>query len=135
MRILVTRPREESVRLASLLEAKGHDVLVEPLFTIEPEPDAPLDLDGVQALLMTSANGVRAFAQRSPRRDLRVFAVGDATADAARAFDFETVESASGDVGDLARLVRERVRPEDGALLHSAGSVVAGDLAGALEAA
>ena len=135
MRILVTRPREESERLARQLEAKGHEVLVEPLFTIAPEPDASLDLDGVQALLMTSANGVRAFAQRSPRRDLRVFAVGDATAEAARAFGFDTVESAGGDVDDLARLVRERARPEDGALLHSAGSVVAGDLAGALEAA
>jgi len=135
MRILVTRPREESERLARQLEAKGHDVLVEPLFTIEQLPDAPLDLDGVQALLMTSANGVRAFARRSPRRDLRVLAVGDATADAARAFGFEVVDSAGGDVDDLARLVRERVRPEDGALLHSAGSVVAGDLAGALEAA
>lgn len=135
MRILVTRPREDSDRLARALEAKGHDVVVEPLFTIEPEPGAPLDLDGVQALLMTSANGVRAFAARSARRDLRVFAVGDATAEAARAAGFEAVESAGGDVVDLARLVHARVRPEDGALLHAAGSVVAGDLAGALEAA
>ena len=135
MRILVTRPREESERLARQLESRGHDVLIEPLFTIEQLPDAPLDLDGVQALLMTSANGVRAFAQRSSRRDLRIFAVGDATADAARTLGFEAVESAGGDVADLARLVRERVRPEDGALLHSAGSVVAGDLAGALEGA
>jgi uroporphyrinogen-III synthase len=135
MRILVTRPREESERLARRLEAKGHDVLIEPLFTIEPQPDEPLDLDGVRALLMTSANGVRAFAQRSPRRDLRVFAVGDATAEMARASGFGDVESAGGDVDDLARLVCDRVRPEDGALLHAAGSVVAGDLAGALEAA
>jgi uroporphyrinogen-III synthase len=135
MRILVTRPREDSERLAQRLEAKGHEVLIEPLFTIEPSLDAPLDLDRVQALLMTSANGVRAFALRSQRRDLRVFAVGEATAEAARAVGFEAVESAAGDVADLARLVRDRARPEGGALLHAAGSVVAGDLAGALEAA
>ncbi|HEX2115823.1 MAG TPA: uroporphyrinogen-III synthase [Alphaproteobacteria bacterium] len=135
MRILVTRPREDSERLAQLLEAKGHQVLIEPLFTIEPVLDTPLDLEIVQALLMTSANGVRAFAFRSPRRDLRVFAVGDATAEAARAFGFADVESAGGDVGDLARLVRERARPEDGALLHTAGSATAGDLAGDLQAA
>jgi uroporphyrinogen-III synthase len=135
MRILVTRPREDSQHLAQQLEAKGHQVLIEPLFTIEPEPDASLDLEGAQALVMTSANGVRAFAARSERRDLRVFAVGDATAEAARACGFADVESAAGDVEDLARLVRERARPEDGALLHAAGSAVAGDLAGALQGA
>jgi uroporphyrinogen-III synthase len=134
MRILVTRPREDSQHLAQQLEARGHQVLIEPLFVIELEPDAPFDLDGVQALLMTSANGVRAFAAHSERRDLRVFAVGDATAEAARACGFADVESAAGDVDDLARLVRERARPGDGALLHAAGSAVAGDLAGALQA-
>ena len=133
MRILVTRPREDSQHLAQQLEAKGHQVLIEPLFTIEAEPDAALDLEGVQALLMTSANGVRAFAARSERRDLHVFAVGDATAEAARAQGFADVESAGGDVDDLARLVRERARPDAGALLHAAGSAVAGDLAGALQ--
>src|SRR5688572_29455279 len=101
MRILVTRPREDAERLAEQLEAKGHAIVIEPIFTIEPMPETPLDLDGVQALLLTSANGARAFGMRSPRRDLRVFAVGDATADAARALGFSDVESAGGDVADL----------------------------------
>jgi uroporphyrinogen-III synthase len=135
MRILVTRPREDAERLAEQLEAKGHAIVIEPIFTIEPMPDTPLDLDGVQALLLTSANGARAFGMRSPRRDLRVFAVGDATADAARALGFSDVESAGGDVADLVDLVRAHARPEDGALLHVAGSAVAGDLAGQLGAA
>lgn len=134
MRILLTRPREDSERLAETLSARGHDVLIEPLFSIHPDLDAALDLDGVQALLLTSANGARAFALRSARRDLKVLAVGDATAAAARGFGFADVESASGDVADLTRLVRARLRPEDGTLLHAAGSVVAGDLAGDLEA-
>ena len=58
----------------------------------------PLDLAGVQALLATSANGVRAFARRNEQRDVRVLAVGDATARAARAAGFTSVESAGGDV-------------------------------------
>lgn len=135
MRILVTRPREDSERLAEKLEAMGHDVLIEPLFTIEPDLDSPLDLSGVRALLFTSANGVRAFALRSSRRDFKVFAVGDATAAAAHAYGFAEVESAGGDVDDLAQLVRSRLRPEDGVLFHAAGSVTAGDLAGTLGAA
>ena len=135
MRILVTRPREDAERLAEQLEARGHAIVIEPIFTIEPVPETPLDLDGVQALLLTSANGARAFGMRSRRRDLRVFAVGDATAEAARALGFADVESAGGDVGDLVRLARAHARPEDGPLLHAAGSAVAGDLAGQLGAA
>ena len=132
MRILLTRPREDSERLAAKLEAMGHNVLIEPLFTIEPELDQPVDLSGIQALLLTSANGARSFALRSSERNLRVLAVGDATAAAAQEFGFRQVESAGGDVNDLARLVIERLKPEDGALLHASGSVVAGDLAGVL---
>ena len=83
----------------------------------------------MQAILFTSANGVRAFAGLSPRRDIGVLAVGDATAAAARAAGFTAVESAGGDVGDLVRLTKQRLKPEAGPLFHAAGSAVAGDLA------
>src|SRR5690606_18555276 len=65
---------------------------------------------------------------------LPVYAVGDATAQAARAAGFDTVESAGGDVVALAALVAERLSPGGGSLLHVAGSQTAGDLAGRLSA-
>jgi uroporphyrinogen-III synthase len=135
MRILLTRPREDAEALAATLRARGHEVTIEPLFIVFPVDDGPIDLNGVQAVLLTSANGARALAQRTPRRDVGVLAVGDATAATARALGFEAVESAGGDVEDLARLARARLRPEGGVLLHAAGSVVAGDLAGQLSQA
>ena len=134
MRLLVTRPLDESQALAERLEARGHQAAIEPLLTIAPDLFAPLSLEGVQALLFTSANGVRAFALRSPRRDLPVYAVGPATAAAAREIGCATVESAGGDVRALAALVVTRLDPARGALLHVAGRVVAGDLAGPLAA-
>lgn len=132
MRALITRPEADAAPLAQALSERGIGVTVEPLLAIQPVADATLDLDGVQALLFTSMNGVRAFASLSPRRDLGVLAVGNGTAAAARAAGFAHVESAGGDVVDLTRLVRERLKPKDGALFHAAGSVVAGDLAGQL---
>lgn len=134
MRLLVTRPADESQALAERLQARGHEASIEPLLTITPDLFAPLSLDGVQALLFTSANGVRAFALRSPRRDLPVYAVGPATAAAAREIGCVTVESAGGDVGALAALAATRLDPEKGPVLHVAGQVVAGDLAGLLAA-
>lgn len=128
MKALVTRPREDAGPLVEALRQRGIDAAVEPLLQIRLREDAALDLDGVQALLFTSANGARAAASATANRDLPVFAVGDATAAEARRLGWTQVESAGGNVDDLARLVAERVEPEKGALLHVAGSVVAGDL-------
>lgn len=133
MRILVTRPQPDADHTARLLRARGHDAIICPLMEIVPNPDAEtLDTKDLQAVLITSANGVRALARVSAVRDLRLFAVGAASAEAARNEGFSRVESANGDVDTLARLVRQTLDPKDGKLLHVAGSVTAGDLAGVL---
>jgi uroporphyrinogen-III synthase len=135
-RALVTRPRDDAAGISAALEARGIAAVLEPLLEIHFSPEgaallAPLLL-GSQALLFTSANGVRAFAASSTRRDIAVFAVGDASATASRAAGFTAVESAGGDVAALAALVARRLDPAKGALLHASASDVAGDLAGDL---
>jgi uroporphyrinogen-III synthase len=134
--VLITRPVAAATALAARLAELGHETVVEPLLTIVPDPDARTRLagalDGVQALLFTSTNGVTNFVVASQRRDFRVFAVGDGTAAAARRAGFAEVESAQGDVAALAKLVAARLEPSAGALLHASGQVAAGDLAGLL---
>jgi uroporphyrinogen-III synthase len=132
MRALVTRPREESESLASALAARSVSSVVEPMMQVHYRVATVLDLATVQAILCTSANGVRALARVTGERRLPLFAVGEATAARARAEGFAAVESANGAVADLVRLVAERLRPQNGGLLHVAGNVVAGDLIGAL---
>lgn len=134
MRILVTRPREDSHQLMAELDRLGHEAIPAPLLEIHLLAGDDLDLAGVQAVLLTSANGARAFAGRSEERDLPALCVGNATAREALALGFETVKSAAGDVQALAQLVAETLQPDDGVLLHPAGSRVAGDLAGLVEA-
>ncbi len=63
-------------------------------------PEGPWD-----ALALTSPNGVEAFAATVRERHWPVLAVGDATAQAARAAGFSEVASAGGDASDLARLI------------------------------
>jgi uroporphyrinogen-III synthase len=128
VRALVTRPREDAGSLVEALRARGIDAVVEPMLRIRLRENVALDLEGVQALLFTSANGARAAAAATAARDLPVLAVGDATAGEARALGWTEVASAGGTVEDLARLAAERLKPEHGALLHVAGSAVAGDL-------
>ncbi len=132
-RVLLTRPREDAAEFAVLLERKGYRVAIEPMLVIEPI-EATFDLSTFQAVLVTSANGARALAAAGAGRGVPLFAVGDATARAARDAGFTTVESAAGDSAALARLVAGRLDPEAGPLLHVSGEDVAGDLAESLSA-
>jgi uroporphyrinogen-III synthase len=133
-RALVTRPREEALSLAAALAGRGIDAVIEPMMEVHYRSAASPDLADVQAVLCTSANGVRALARITRERDRLLLAVGDATALRARDEAFSNVTSAGGDIADLVRLAVMRLRPQGGRLLHIAGEVVAGDLCGALRA-
>ena len=110
------------------------EAIVAPLLEVRRSPADTIDLDGVSAIAFTSANAVAAFAERSPERALRVFAVGDATAAAARAQRFSNVLSAQGNVAALAAALSARRRELPGVILYPAAADPAQDLAGALEA-
>ena len=135
MYFLLTRPEEDSRRLAKQLESLGHSACCAPLLTIENIPAPKIDLNLFQAALFTSANGVRAFAHNTDDRQTLCYAVGPATAAEARAIGFLSVITAGGDVENLAALVMADLKPEQGPLLHISGRDVAGDLSGHLEKA
>ncbi|MGK9164877.1 uroporphyrinogen-III synthase [Inquilinus limosus] len=134
-RWLVTRPREEAERFAEAMRERGLEPVIAPVLEIEPVDPGPIALDDVQAVLATSRNGIDAFARRVPRRDLPVLAVGDATAELARTLGFRDVASAAGDGAELAELVRARLDPAAGVLLHPSGEDVARDLSALLSPA
>jgi uroporphyrinogen-III synthase len=136
MRILLTRPQADAQRTAAALRARGHEVVIAPLLDLELLPKADLDAGPWAALLVTSANAVRAIAQHPRRDELRsiaVFTVGDRTAQAMRDCGFAAVTSAAGNVGDLATLVVTQLKPP-ARLLYLAGEERSGDLAGLLRA-
>ncbi len=135
LKIWVTRAEPGAWATAERLRSRGHEPVVAPLLTVEPIPDPQVDLRGVGALAFTSANGVRAFAGACPERALRVFAVGSATASAAKAAGFKAVLSAEGDVAALAERIAARAREIQGSVLHPGALEPAGDLVGALRAA
>lgn len=134
MRLLITRPEEDAIVIAGLVRARGHTPIVAPLMGVQVREGAAVMLDSVQAVLATSANGVRAFAQRSPRRDLPLYAVGPQTAETARSTGFKTVLSADGDSNALVELVAGHADPAKGMLLHAAGAETAGRVKQALQA-
>ena len=135
-RALITRPREDSAALAEAAKRRGIEPVSAPMMAVAyVSADIEDAFDSCQAVLFTSRNGVRALCRLTRRRDRKAYAVGDGTADLARENGFASVRSAGGDSRDLARLVVDALKPEDGPLLHAAGATVAGDLSGVLEEA
>lgn len=135
MRLLVTRPEEGGARSAETLRARGHDVLLAPLLQIEPVIDADLGAPPWAAVLLSSANAARAIAAHPRIRELKslpVLAVGERSAEAARAAGFTDVHSAGGDAQDLARTAASRLAGSRSVLLYLAGEDRARDLSGAL---
>ncbi len=129
-RVWVTRAEPGASATASRLRAMGAEPVVAPLLEVRPIAGVVIDLSDVAALAFTSARAVEAFAPLAERRDLPVFAVGDATAAAARTTGFAEVASAGADGAALARLILAHPRP--GVVLHPCAREPAFDLGAAL---
>lgn len=127
--VLITRPQAGSELIAIQVARLGLQPVVAPLSEIRP-----LDFvlpDSAAAVLLTSGNAaatVPAWAHGLP-----VFAVGDATAERARAAGCANVHSARGDAGDLARLVASALSPREGPLLLLCGRGQGSTLMAALQ--
>jgi uroporphyrinogen-III synthase len=96
--VVITRPRGQADDLARRLKALGARVTALPAIAIEPVADAEAldvavrDLGAYDWIVLTSANGVRALAERlkalglswATRRRARIAVIGPATADVLR---------------------------------------------------
>lgn len=136
MRLLVTRPEPDATREAETLSALGHEPVRAPLLEIEFLNGVPLGLDGAQALVITSRNALRALGAHPEREQavkLPLFAVGEATAWAARQLGFSEVTIGPGTGAGLPPIICREVHPDNGPLVHIGAEKVAFDLKGALE--
>jgi uroporphyrinogen-III synthase len=135
MRVVITRPQPAAERTAAALAARGHDVWVVPLMQVEPvDADLSGDWGGV---IITSANAPAAIADNpacAVLLALPLLAVGQRSADAARAAGFAEVTSAGGDVRDLLRALTTRRLDKVAPLLYLAGEDRAADLTAELAA-
>mgnify|MGYP006427415707 CR=1 FL=1 len=133
--LLLTRPETGSRALCAELQDAGYAVYNAPMLNIHHhDGDNAPSPHGYQAIVITSANAAPALRTIGAPADMPVFAVGDASTQAAKSHGMRTVISADGDSGDLRALITTRCRAKDGALLYIRGRDVAGDLAGDLQA-
>lgn len=133
MRLLLTRPEPQATATATRLAAAGHSVVKAPMLLVLPTA-AAIDAAGAAALAATSRTTIDVLAGRAELADLLgrpLFAVGTATAAAARALGFDRTTAAGGTVEALAAAIAATL-PAGATVLHLAGRDRAGDLAAGL---
>lgn len=125
--VLITRPEPGAAETAARVAALGRQPVLAPAMVLAPRPFRPVR---AQALLLTSRAAARALTPWA----IPVLAVGEATAEAARARGFSQVCAAEGDAAALAALCAARLDPAAGPLLLAVGEGYSLDLAAALRA-
>ena len=108
LRVIVTRAAEQIEPLAGRIEELGHDVVRCPLIELEPTGPDPVELDGYDWAIVTSAYGARQLARRGRGVWPRVAAIGPGSAAALResAIEPALVPRVSTQEGLLAELPR-----------------------------
>ncbi|HEX7856635.1 MAG TPA: uroporphyrinogen-III synthase [Sphingobium sp.] len=120
--VLVLRPEPGAARTAEALRAAGFLPILYPLYEIEPVEWTSPDPAGIAALLVTSANAVRQAGPGMARfLSKPLFAVGEATATAARQAGFHSVQVGGG---DIASTVPVMVAAGLGPVLHLSGTEI-----------
>ena len=131
--VLITRPSAGAIETARRVAALGFTPLVAPVLETVMSPTRLPEPARLQAVILTSANAVPCLS--AAYFQVPVFAVGAATAAAARKAGFARVIDAGGKATDLAVLVRRLCEPGRGSLLFPGAATLAADIAKPLRAA
>ncbi|HMI40487.1 MAG TPA: uroporphyrinogen-III synthase [Sphingomicrobium sp.] len=116
-RLVILRPEPGATASLDRARTLGLDAIAMPLFGIHPLAWTPPDRRDFDAVLATSANALRYGGGGLEQfHHLPLYAVGAATADAARDARFNNVVAGSGNVDELLRAIPPKLR-----LFHPCG--------------
>jgi uroporphyrinogen-III synthase len=132
-RMLITRPEPDAAVSAMNLRSLAIIPVMAPLMRLVQLDSALPEPEGFAAIALTSGNTLRALVARKAihrYRHIKVFTVGDRTAEEAHLLGFTDVVSAGGAFADLVALLAHE-KPQ-GTIFYPSGKDVTGDLAKSL---
>ena len=125
--LLLTRPQKDAQAFAQevLSHQPAAQILISPVLTITPIGTLP-DLSAYAAVVFTSRHAVACFVHAPIPKKMTCFAVGEATAEAAKKLGFSVINSARA-AQDLILLVQKTGAA--GPLIHPHGQHARGQIA------
>lgn len=136
--IAITRPREDALKEAGILEAEGIRCFIVPMLEIEPLPQSSALLQSVladapiQAICVTSKHALPMLAAHIKATHAPLFVVGKATGAAASDLGFQNIHVARGTVESLLAGLEAKCSPDRGTILYARGEDVTLDITATL---
>ena len=121
MKILLTRPIEDSQKVANELKKLNIGFEISPLLEIQKKLNVIPDYEKYQAIILTSKHAALGLIDTNVKKSMAIYCVGDATSSFIARLGFLNAVSASGDASDLTKLAIKNLTPSDGPILYLCG--------------
>ncbi len=128
-KILLTRPKKSSQKIAQTLVQKNLLSLIQPLFEIAEIDNLQPINQKLQAVLITSSAAVFALKKLAIKNDILILAVGKKTADAIEKLGYKNVVAANNSAAALLNLSAEKLSKNNGLIIYLAGEKISLNLA------
>ncbi|NQZ14034.1 MAG: uroporphyrinogen-III synthase [Alphaproteobacteria bacterium] len=106
--VLITRPIDNAMPLAKVLEEMGCHVLIEPMLTIEPIAFDRIDFSKFDGFIFTSKNAIKSLPNDFSAHEKPIYTVGQSTAEEALQTGFQNVQCTGKDVEELISSLTEK---------------------------
>lgn len=121
---LLTRPREDSLSMQSILNPMGIDSFIEPIISITTLQT--IGLENIQTVIATSRHGLRVI--KGSVSGVSCFCVGSATVQVAKDMGFSSVYGAGQSVQGLVNFIQQHDPKALGKILYVAATHVTKNL-------
>jgi len=132
--ILITRDYENSLELSQNLQNKGFKSIIFPLFTIITKKFAIFDkiflkfYQKSKTILISSSNAIPYLEKLNFDRNIKIFAVGQKTADKLLKLNYKNIQIAQNSAKSLLNLAYKKVNKTD-LVIYLSGKIITQDLA------
>ena len=127
-KILLTRPKKLSQKIAKNLSKKNLSSLIQPLFSIVPVKNLQPITQKLQAVLITSSAAIFALDKLLIKKDVLILVVGQKTAAQIKKLGYKNIVIASGSAASLLNLALEKLAKSSGLILYLSGKIITLDL-------
>jgi len=126
--IVITRPKEDSIKLIQSLKKSGHSVSHLPLIKIEKLETDKINFQNYKAVIFTSSNAIKFLNIEKFNSKIKCFCVGGATEFMAKQVGFINTYSSEGTVDSLIELIIRTLDSKSGKLLYLSSEFISKDL-------
>ncbi|MSP33729.1 MAG: uroporphyrinogen-III synthase [Rickettsiales bacterium] len=121
---LILRPEESAKKTTELLQTKGFNVIIEPIYFVEKLTPIVAD-KSPQSLIITSSNACDAIINSGLALDVKIFAVGLQSAEKLLACGYKNIfHPTKSSAEDLKNLIIKNLDPKNGKILYFCGDSI-----------